>query len=507
MFYIGIDIGTTSTKAILYDENGKIKSKSSVLYPIYSPRANVREQDPEEIFNAVLSTLKEVNSVAKNSGEEVEFISFSSMMHSLICVDKDANPLTNCIIWADSRSSEYAEQFKENGIGIEIYKRTGTPCHSMSPLYKIMWLRDNESEIFKNTFKFISIKEYVIYKLFGEYLVDYSIASATGLFNIYDLKWDDEALNLCGIEESKLSIPYPTTYIIEGMLDKYREVLKFDEDIKVVLGASDGCLANLGSNGIDFGTAVVSIGTSGAVRTVSNRPIIDDKGRTFSYILTDNMYVSGGAINNGGITYRWFRDTFCSKEVEIASKMNIEAYDLINKMVENVKPSSEGLIFLPFLTGERAPYWNSNLRGSYIGISDMHKREHFARSTIEGICFAINDVFRVLKETNEDIKCVYVNGGFTKSKCWVQTLTDCMDTKIIISDNYESPTLGALMLGLLAIGRVKTLKELDFMLEDGEVFFPTQNKEKYKELFQIYQNAVSSMTNVLSDLAHFQNKL
>ncbi len=507
MFYIGIDIGTTSTKAILYDELGNIKWKSAVLYPIYSPRPNMREQDPEEIFNAVLKTLKEVNLIAKSLKEKVEFISFSSMMHSLICVDKNGSPLTNCIIWADSRSSDYADKFRENGIGIEIYKRTGTPCHSMSPLYKIMWLRDNENEIFNNTYRFISIKEYVVYKLFGDYVVDYSIASATGLFNIFDLKWDKEALNLCGIDESKLSIPHPTTYIVEGMSKEYREVLEFSEDIKVVLGASDGCLANLGSNGIDFGTAVVSIGTSGAVRTVSDRPIIDAKGRTFSYILADNMFVSGGAINNGGITYRWFRDTFCSKEIEIAAEMGIEAYDLINKLIENVKPGSEGLIFLPFLTGERAPYWNSNLRGSYLGISDMHRREHFARATIKGICFAINDVFEVLKETNDDIKCVYVNGGFTKSKCWVQTLTDVMDKQIIISNNYESPTLGALMLGLLAIGKANSLKELDFMLEDGEKYLPTSNKKQYKELFRIYQSAVISMKNVLGDLAHFQNKL
>ncbi|WP_333657261.1 gluconokinase [Tissierella praeacuta] len=508
MFSVGIDIGTTSTKAILFDENGKMYGKASKEYPINTPSPAMREQNIQEIFNAVITTLGEVSKLAKDLKGEISFVSFSCMMHSIIAVDENCNPLTECIIWADSRSVDYAEEYKNNGKGIELYKRTGTPCHPMSPLYKIMWIRDNQPEIFNRTYKFISIKEYILYKFFNEYIVDYSIASATGMFNIYDFKWDEEALRLAGIKESQLSKAFPTTYYITGMNEKYQILTGLNNNTVIVLGGSDGCLANLGSNGIEVGSAVVTIGTSGAIRVVSDKPMIDNEGRTFCYILTEDKYVSGGPINNGGMVYRWFRDNFSQKEIEEADKLNIDPYELINTLVENTKVGSDGLIFLPFLTGERAPYWNANLRGAFVGISDIHKRRHFARAIVEGISYAINDVFQVLKELTDKIDVIYVNGGFTKSKLWVQILCDILNTNIVVSNNYESPCLGAVMLGMVAVNKVKDFSELSYMLEDGDKYTTTEAKELYEELFNIYQEIIFSSMNVLEKLAHFQkNKI
>ncbi len=508
MFSVGIDIGTTSTKAIWFEENGKMHGKASKEYPINSPSPTMREQNPEEILNAVVTVLGEMSEISKSLKENISFVSFSCMMHSIIAVDENCNPLTECIIWADSRSTEYTEEYKKNGKGIELYKRTGTPCHPMSPLYKIMWIRDNQPEVFNKAYKFISIKEYVLYKFFNEYIVDYSIASATGMFNIYNFKWDEEALRFAGIKEEQLSQAFPTTYCVRGMNKEFQELTGLNNNTTVVLGASDGCLANLGSNGIEIGSAVVTIGTSGAIRVISNKPMIDNQGRTFCYILTEDKYVAGGPINNGGIVYRWFRDNFSEKEIEKADKLNLDPYELINILVEDTNAGSDGLIFLPFLTGERAPYWNANLRGAFVGISDIHKRKHFARAIIEGICYAINDVFQVLKEITNNVDIIYVNGGFTKSKTWIQILCDILNTDIVVSDNYESPCLGAVMLGMLAMDKVKDLSELSYMLEDGDRYIMTEDKEIYSELFNIYQEIISSSMNVLEKLAHFQkNKI
>lgn len=507
MLYIGIDIGTTSTKALLFDDNGKVHGKASYGYDIISPAPNKKEQDPDILYHAVITTLSELAKKAKDANQTIECISFSAMMHSLIAVDKDGKPLTNCMIWADGRSAEYANEFKRNGKGIVIYKRTGTPCHPMSPLYKIMWLRDHEKDIFNQTHKFISIKEYVIYKLFGQYLVDYSIASATGLFNIYELTWDKEAIEAAGITEAHLSKPVSTTYKINGMHKELAELIGIQQDTWVVLGASDGCLANLGSKGINVGSVVVTIGTSGAIRIVSDEPLIDERGRTFCYLLTEDKYVAGGAINNGGMVYRWFRDNFGEKEVEEAKLQGEDTYHYLNQMIEQTEAGSNGLLFVPFLSGERAPYWNADLRGAFFGISDTHKKTHFARAVLEGISFAINDVFTILKEYAKKVDIIYVNGGFTRSKTWVQILCDILGTPIVVSDNYESPCLGACMLGMLALEKVSDLAELGHFLEDGDHYEVSENKKIYQELFAIYQDIIAHSTTNLMKLAKLQNRM
>jgi gluconokinase len=506
-YYIGVDLGTTSTKAIVFDKNGKMVSKSSVEYPINSLKPSFREQSPEEIFHAVIKTIGESVKKAGISQEEIRFVSFSVMMHSLIAVDEEGNPITNCIIWADNRSIDYADKYKQDGRGLQIYKRTGTPPHPMSPLYKLMWFRDKSEEIFKRAHKFISIKELVFFRLFGEYVVDYSIASSTGMFNIFELNWDREALKDIGIGESKLSKPVATTYTLKGLKREYSTQMGIGEDTPFVIGASDGCLANLGSNAMKTGTAAATIGTSGAVRVAFDKPVTDEKGRVFCYVLTEDKYIVGGAINNGGIVYRWFRDNFAELEVQKSKELGTDSYALLNEYIDSTEAGSNGLLFLPFLSGERAPYWNANLRGGFLGISDRHNKKHFTRAIIEGICYDMNDVFEAIRELVGDVEVVYANGGFTRSEEWVRILSDVMDTKIVIHENYESPCLGAIMLGMLATGEVKELEECSYRFEEGKEYqVREENKGVYKALFNTYKEAVNRLTGVLETLAGFQNK-
>jgi gluconokinase len=505
MFYIGIDIGTTSTKSIVFDKAGKIRAKAVKEYAISSPKPDFREQNPDEILDAVIETLRNSIAEADINMEELKFISFSSMMHSLIAVDVNGNPLTQCIIWNDNRSIPYVEQFKRNGRGREIYLNTGTPTHPMSPLYKLMWLKDNEPEIYSKAFKFVSIKEYVFYKFFKEYIVDYSVASATGMFNIFNLEWDKEVLKLLQLEEQKLSKPVPTTYVISNLDDEICSRTGLSKQVPFVIGASDGCLANLGSNAIESGVAAATIGTSGAVRVVFDKPVTDEKERVFCYYLSENKYVVGGAINNGGIVYRWFRDEFGETERQQAEKLNIDPYVLLNEKIEQTKAGSEGLIFLPFLTGERAPYFNANLRGAYLGISDRHGKDHFARALMEGICFDMNDVLDAVKDLVGEVKCIYANGGFTRSKGWVQMLCDIFNIRIVISDNYESSCIGAVMLGLLAVGEVEKLEQCSYLIHESQVFEATEEtKETYRKLYGYYKASIEKLTPILEQLSSFQ---
>lgn len=504
-YFIGVDIGTTSTKSILFDENGKVVCKAIKEYPINSEKNLYRTQNPDEILDAVVNTISDIVMKSNATVDNISFISFSAMMHSIIAIDSEGNALTDSIIWADCRSVDYVEKFKENKKGKEFYLRTGTPCHPMSPLYKIMWIKDNMPDIYNNTHKFISIKEYVFYKFFNKYVVDYSIASASGMFNIFNLKWDNEILKVLGIDESKLSTPVKTTYCLNKLKDEYCKKTRLNSNTTFVIGASDGCLANLGANAIERGVAVATIGTSGAVRVIFDEPVTDEKERVFCYVLTENKYVVGGAINNGGIIYRWFRDNFSELEVMKAKELGLDSYDLINEYIEKTDPGSNGLLCLPFLAGERAPYWNANLRGAFLGISDMHKKNHFARAIIEGICYGMEDVFKATKELVGEVNCVYANGGFTRSKEWVQILCDVMDTKVIIGDNYESSCLGAIMLGMLAVGRVSNLEDCSYLIGKTLTYEARdQNVKSYKELFEIYTDTISKITPILERLTCYQ---
>ena len=369
-YLIGLDIGTSSTKAIAFDLHGNIISKSNIGYPILNPKPSWSEQNPDEMLTAVINSIKAVVFENVNKGNELLAVSFSAAMHGIIAVNENGDKLTDCIIWADTRSTKVSESIKNSEIGHKIYMRTGTPIHPMSPLCKIAWMRDNMKEVFKNTSKFISIKEYVFYKLFDKYVVDYSIASATGLFDIYDLAWNKNSLEVAGISEDKLSMPVPPTQIFKGMNKKYADLMGIDVDTAFVIGASDGCLANLGANAIKPGDAAVTIGTSGAIRIIADKPKNDESERIFSYILTQDHFVLGGPVNNGGIIFRWFRDNFSQLECAKAKSLGIDTYELLTKEASKVPAGANGLIFLPYLLGERAPHWDANSKGVFFGIKD-----------------------------------------------------------------------------------------------------------------------------------------
>lgn len=502
-YIIGVDIGTTSTKSIAFDLKGKVISKKSIEYPILNPRPSYSEQDPEEIFTAVLNSVKSIT--GENVNNELLGVSFSSAMHSVITVDSTGHPLTNCIIWADTRSNEYAQKIKNSEIGHNIYMKTGTPIHPMSPLCKLAWMKDNMKDIMDKAHKFISIKEYIFFKLFGKYIIDYSIASATGLFDIHELKWNEEALKLAGITEEKLSEPVVPAYIIRGIIDGYDNFMGIDKDVPFVVGGSDGCLANLGTNAIKPGDAAVTIGTSGAIRVIANKPKNDEKERIFSYILTEDHFVLGGPVNNGGVIFRWFRDNFSPLEIQAAKEMGIDPYILLTEKALGVPAGSEGLIFLPYLLGERAPHWDANSRGVYFGINIKHTRDHFIRALLEGIIFGVYSVGKALEETTGEINTIYATGGFARSKVWVQILADVFNKKVCVAESYESSCLGAAVIGMKALGAIEDIEEVRELVPISREFYPdAKNHEVYMKTFEIYSRLYDKLKDEFTEIVGLQ---
>lgn len=295
---IGVDIGTTSTKSVAFGLTGEVLYYQTVEYPILSEEPGQAEQEPEQVLEAVLSTLGKVLEWQQQRGCKLEGVSFSSAMHSLILMDAAGEPLTRCLIWADSRSHACADEIRNSPVGHKIYLQTGTPVHPMSPLPKLCWLRQEQPELFGQAAKFIGIKEYVLYRLFGQYKVDQSVASAMGLFNIFEFEWHQDALEVAGVKPEQLPEPVPPTYTFRELKPAYASLLKIPADTPFVIGASDGCLANLASHAVRAGEAVVTIGTSGAVRVMSNKPATDLQERVFSYALNKDHFVLGGAVKD-----------------------------------------------------------------------------------------------------------------------------------------------------------------------------------------------------------------
>ena len=319
---------------------------------------------------------------------------------------------------------------------------TGVPVHAMTPLCKLMWLKTNEPEIYSKSQKFIGIKEYIFQKLTGRYLVDTSIASATGFLNLASLQWDEDILHELDLNDSSFSELVPTKQIV--VLKKSPEIASqflLPDGIDLVIGGSDGALANLGAGGADGETMVVTIGTSSAARIITNNIKLDSAMRTFCYHITDQMYVVGGPGNNGAIVLEWLKTNI----LETA-----ESYDELFAKAATIEPGSEGLLMLPYLLGERAPLWNSNANGVFFGLNINHRKPHMIRACMEGVIFGLYSIAKIILEKRK-VKGIYATGGFSQSPLWLQMLSDMCNMEVSVSGSGESSALGAVMLGIDAL--------------------------------------------------------
>ena len=504
---LGVDIGTTSTKAVLFNEAGEVIQTENIGYPLYTPDISTAEQNPEEIFQAVLKAISKITKL--NSEKKLSFISFSSAMHSVIAIDEQDKPLTPCITWADNRSEAWSEKIKTELNGHEIYKRTGTPIHPMSPLSKITWLVNEQPEIASKAKKYIGIKEYIFKKFFDQYVVDYSLASAMGMMDLKNLDWDEEALKIAGISREQLSELVPTTKVFSHCQPELAKQIGIDPTTPFVIGASDGVLSNLGVNAIRKGEIAVTIGTSGAIRTIIDKPQTDEKERIFCYALTEKHWVIGGPVNNGGMVLRWIRDELASSEVETAKRLGIDPYDVLTRIAERVRPGSDGLLFHPYLAGERAPLWNPNVRGSFFGLTMSHKKEHMIRAALEGVIYNLYTVFLALTECMDGpVTRIQATGGFARSNVWRQMMADIFESEVVVPESYESSCLGACILGLYATGKIDSFEIVSEMV--GSTFKHTPIEEaakEYRQLLPIFINLSRLLEDDYTRIANYQRSL
>lgn len=479
-YFLGVDIGTGSTKAVAINEaTDEILSVEQASYPTFHPAPLYSEQDPEQIWQAFVQC---INSIVLRLGQAPEAIGFSTAMHSVIPIDNKGQPISSMMIWADGRSASIAQDLRKSEGAKQLYESTGTPIHAMSPLCKIMWLRHHAPEIFTKAAKFISIKEYIWYRLFNGYQVDHSAASGSGLMDILERKWHRPSLELAGIREDKLSDLVPTDYARRDLPPDLQKTLSLPASTLFVIGGGDGCLANLGSNAVTKGVACLTIGTSGAVRVASDAPHYDFQSMTFNYILDSKTFICGGPVNNGGVVLKWYVHDFLEKPEGHASNYT----DLLSQAA-SIPAGSEGLIFLPYLAGERAPIWDSRISGAFFGITVRHRQRHFTRAVVEGISFALYQVAGALQHASGKVTQINASGGFVHSREWLQILSDIFDTTICRNNTEDASSIGAALIA------ARTSRNLDSYpvfrdKQPPETFRPdAANHARYMNTFEVFK--------------------
>jgi gluconokinase len=469
-YFLGIDIGTTSVKSVAFSRDGKTLHESSVSYPIHHPFPDWSEQDPEIIYAA---TVKTVENILQELSPDIPVLcSFSSAMHSVIAVDRMGRPISPSIIWADNRATSYASKIHAENRAEEFYRRTGLPVHAMSPFCKLQWLKENQSEIFNKAYKFVGIKEFVINKLFGLYVVDASVAAATGLMNAETRQWDPWILSQIGVSADKLS------KIVE--IDKiFSSPLSFPslKTVPFVVGGSDGAMANIGASD-EPGSLVITIGTSSAARLIIAEPYFDPGMRTFCYYLKKGQWLLGGASNNGGIVMQWLQEEFFHSEKTTAEFL---------KLASTVNPGADGLIFLPYLLGERAPIWNADAKGVLFGVHINHGQSQMIRASLEGVIYCIFAVSQPLLEKT-DIHNIFATGGFARNELWVQMMADVFNLPVLVCGTIENSAWGAVKTGMLALGITVTAEVFinkTYLPEVGAHEIYASGFKKFQHLYEL----------------------
>ncbi len=489
---MGIDIGTSGVRAAIFNRSGGQISLFHKEYPMICKEPGMAELDPDRVFCSLIEVVQKCSGTAGVKKGDLAAIGLSTQLFSFMAVDGRGRKLSNLITWADTRASRHADLIRDTRDCAALYMRTGCRTqHPMYPLSKILWFRDTFPEAFARTYKFISIKEYILSLLYHEYFIDLTDASATACMDIRRFCWDEEILgDILGVPAGRLGEIVPCTHVLRGMDPEYAAQMGLDPNIPVVVGSGDGMLANVGSGVFDESAMSCTIGTSGAIRVAVDKPLLDPRQRTWCYCFTEDTWVAGGAVNNGGIVLKWLRDEFRSFYEDETAKAGLESvYALFDRYAEEIAPGSDGLIFLPLLTGERSPNWNANARGVMAGLSLTHGRKHQVRAAMEGVIYRMFSLYEILSGMNDSVKQIRANGGYVQSDVWLSIQADIFGREIAVAGISEATVFGAAYTAMAATGAISSLREPLPCMQPSRIIAPNPaNRAVYEEGFQKFKD-------------------
>jgi gluconokinase len=494
---VGLDMGTTSVKAVAFDADGHEITRASAAVETQHDDSGAAEQDPAQVYNGLTESLAHVATEVQKAGYRVERVGLSGAMHSLIPVAEDGTPLYPAILWMDTRASQEAAELWASAEGPQVYERTGTPVHAMAPLVKLIWLRRQLPDLFAGAARFVSLKEWVWRRWFGQWQIDASIASATGLYNLRSGTWDEGALRLAGIGAERLSAIVPTTYTRPAADSNVLVGSGAVPETVCNIGASDGVLANLGVGAITSDLLVMTIGTSLAVRTGSTATVVDPTTRPFCYVLDTGRYIIGGPSNNGGVVLDWL-----FRKVLGGPKVNVEGEPLPPGFVDLLNDARdarhEDLLCLPYVAGERAPLWNADVKGVVYGLQVHHGAADVMRAAVEGIILNAYWIASRIFERQGLPREVVASGKVLETDWIRQVVADVFGIPVRFLGNIDASATGAAALANIATG-IWTWDETVQRLRasHGTVTQP-QDHEAYQAKYQLYRRLSDAVLPLMS---------
>ncbi|GGN08843.1 gluconokinase [Actinoplanes campanulatus] len=502
---IGIDTGTTATKGVAAGPAGELRALTSVHYPLSVPGPGRAELDPRQLTRAAMKALADVAAECRERGDRVIAVSLSSFLHALLPMDAAGRPLGPVVTWADGRSARQCEKIVAAGPAKRLQARTGTPVHPMSPLTKLAWWAEEDPGTLRGTPRWGGVKELIVAALADDpFLVDLSIASGTGLYDIHSRRWDDEALAIAGVRPGQLAEVVPTTHALR-LSPEVATAAGLPPDVPLIIGAADGPLANLGVGATPPGVAAVSLGTSGALRTVVDRPTADAAGRLFCYALTEDRWVIGGAVNNAGSVVRWAAQSLAAGAPDRAPGVAGEGADDLDAALlaeaAGIRAGSEGLLCLPYLLGERAPWWRPGMRGAYLGLRREHARPHLVRAAVEGVCQQLALVRDSFDAEGCPVTEIRATGGAAASRLWVSVLASALDLPVTVADVPEGTALGACLLARHALGELPDLDRAADLVPTANATHPDpEDAALYRRLRPLVERSALAVLDVVAEL-------
>lgn len=503
-YIIGVDCGTSGTKTVLFDEKGSVIASKTIEYPMYQPKNGYAEQNPHDWSDAMINTIKAVISMSNVKKEDIKGIGISGQMHGLVMLDKDNNVLRNSIIWCDQRTAVEVEQMNQI-IGREkLVEITANPALTGWTAAKILWVKNNEPEIYEKCRHILLPKDYLRLILTGEYATEVSDASGMQLLNVPNRCWSDEILSSLEIEKSWLGKVYESCEVTGTLTKSMAETLGLCEKTIVVGGAGDNAAAAVGTGVVEDGKAFTTIGTSGVVFAHTSSISIDKKGRVHTCCAAvPNCWHIMGVTQGAGLSLKWFRDNFCTSEKETAKLMGVDEYYLMDKQAEKVPVGANKLLYLPYLMGERTPHLDPDARGVFFGLSAIHTKRDMLRAVMEGVTYSLRDCIEVCREMGVNVSDMMACGGGGSSPLWRSMLADLYNCSVKTASSKEGPALGVAILASVGAGIYSNVPQAcNEIVKIDKIQEPnSENVPECEKYYRLYTEIYPALKEKFSKLA------
>lgn len=483
MYVLGVDFGGGASKATLLSETGKVVATATSEYKTITVGENGREQNPEDWYNATKENIRAVIKKSEINGKEIAALCFDAATHTAVLTDENGKPVMNSVYWTDTRSVKEKKYLEEN-YGEEIFRKFKHNADTIWTLPQLMWVKENKPEEWKRVKRITFAKDYVRGKFTGDFVTDYIEAEGSMLFDYDTMRWDEKFLSLVGITEENLpKIVTPLT--VTGKVKKeIAEEFGFDENVKVICGATDTAMEVFAAGAIKKGQTTLKLATAGRICVVNDKLAPDKNVINYSHVIK-GLYYPGTATKSCAASLRWFRDAFGGDYAE---------YD---EQAKKIPVGSDGLIFHPYLSGELTPYANPMLKGSFVGITGAHTKGHFARAVMEGVAMSMKDCKEYLDGLGVKIESAFIIGGGAKSDVWSGMIADALQIKLVKTENNDS-SFGSAMLAGIAAGFFKDPEEAieKCSVVTGEILPDKERGEEYAKLFIRYKKIQKALEEI-----------